>query len=94
MFLHYRRSLSDHRTRKPRVWSVVAGLSGLAALSRTHQSYLVQLADEDAEVRDQLSSTAAADRRHNKWRPLDLVTVPFQLVTSFGPPSVVIAADL
>ena len=72
--------------------SVVAGLSGLAALGRTHQSYLVQLADEDAEVRDQLSSRA--DQRHNKWRPLDLVTVPFQLVTSFGPPSVVIVADL
>ena len=55
----------------------------------------MQLADEDAEVRDQLSSTAAADRRHNKCRPLDLVTVPFQLVTSFGlPPSVVIVADL
>ena len=75
--------------------SVVAGLSGLTALGRTHQSYLVQLADEDAEVRDQLSSRAAADRRHNKCRPLDLVTVPFQLVTSFGlPPSVVIVADL
>ena len=65
---------------------VVAGLSGLAALGRTHQSYLVQLAGEDAEVRDQLSSRAAADRRHNKCRPLVLLKIPFQLVTSFALP--------
>ena len=70
------------------MWSVVAGLSGLAALGRTHQSYLVQLADEDAEVRDQLSSRAAADRRHNKCRPLDLV---FSTGHLFRPPSVLIA---